>query len=71
MRKDQQVFGNMLMFHVDVKQGLVLKMTCFNDSESIIYLRDGIFIHGFKTLRDVFIHCVTHFNFQKHIIGAL
>ncbi len=26
--------GNMLMIHVDVKQGLVLKMTRFNDSES-------------------------------------
>ncbi len=28
--------GNMLMFHVDVKQGLVLKTTRFNDSESTL-----------------------------------
>ncbi len=28
----QQVGGNMLMFDVDVKQGLVLKTTRFNDS---------------------------------------
>ncbi len=28
--------GNMLMIHVDVKQGLVLKTTRFNDSESTL-----------------------------------
>ncbi len=26
----------MLMFHIDVKQGLVLKITSFNDSESTL-----------------------------------
>ncbi len=36
MRKDQQVGGNMLMFDDDVKQGLVLKTTRFNDSESTL-----------------------------------
>ncbi len=35
-RKDQQVGGNMLMIHVDVKQGFVLKTTHFNDSESTL-----------------------------------
>ncbi len=42
-RKDQQVGGNMLMFdvHVNMKSlGVVLKMTRFNDSKSILYLRD-------------------------------
>ncbi len=28
--------GHMLMFHIDVKQGLVLKTTRFNDSESTL-----------------------------------
>ncbi len=36
MRKDQQVGGNMLMIHDDIKQGLVLKTTRFNDSESTL-----------------------------------
>ncbi len=36
MLKDKQVGGNMLMFHVDVKQRLVLKTTRFNDSESTL-----------------------------------
>ncbi len=36
--------GNMLMIHVDVKQGLVLKTTRFNDSESTLFLlRDDNF----------------------------
>ncbi len=40
--------GNMLMIRVDVKQGFVLKMTRFDDSESTLLTlsRDDNFIHG-------------------------
>ncbi len=65
--------GNMLMIHVDVKQGLVLKTTRFNDSESTLFLlRDDNFIHG--ALSDLtlfsFTYCMND-HLHKYIIGTL
>ncbi len=65
----------MLMIHVDVKQGLVLKTTRFNDSESTLS-RDDNFIHG--ALSDLTLcrcfysltHCMKD-HLQKYIIEAL
>ncbi len=57
----QQVGGNMLMFHIDVKQGLVLKMTSFNDSESTLSFESSqvTFIYiALLTIQIVTKHCI-------------
>ncbi len=66
MGKDQKVGGDMLMLHVDVKQGLVLKTTRFNYSEATrsferlnMYTRCTLRL---KTLQDVFIHLQLYHN---------
>ncbi len=64
-RKDQQVGGNMLMFHVDfnMKQfGICLKTTHFNDSDSTLSFERQLYTRctfRFKILQNVFIHCYT------------
>ncbi len=63
----QKVGGNMLMFHVDVKQGFVLKMTRFNDSESTLSF-ERRYIYTRNTFRcfHSLTHCMeAHFHFNR------
>ncbi len=62
---------NMLMSRVDVKQGLVLKTTCFNDSESTLYFESiTLYMEHFQIYN--FAGCFHSLIFaQKSIIGAL
>ncbi len=57
----------MLMFHVDVKQGFVLKMTRFNDSESTLSF-ERRYIYTRNTFRcfHSLTHCMeAHFHFNR------